>query len=65
MWGEDMTVIIKNANPDNINKTARAIEQYNEMTGSKKQRLTVEWLSGKGCSIYSEGEKDKRTINVK
>lgn len=60
-----MTVIIKNANPENLEKVPNAIKQYNELTGSKKERLTIEWLSGNGCSIYSEGEKDKRTINVK
>ena len=58
-------LIIKNANPSNLSKTAKAIEQYNEMTGSKKQRLTIDWQTRKAAIIYSEGEKDKRTINVK
>lgn len=44
-WGEYMTLIIKNANPTNLNKTAKAIDQYNTLTGTKKERITVEWKS--------------------
>jgi hypothetical protein len=60
-----MTLIIKNANPSNLSKTAKAIEQYNIAIGSKKERLTIEWQTRNAAIIYSEGEKDKRTINVK
>lgn len=60
-----LDVIIKNADLKNIIKTAKAIEIYDEQTGNKKQRLTVNWLSRNGCVVYSEGEKDKLTINVR
>lgn len=30
-----------------------------------RQRITVEWLSGNGCVVYSKGESEKVTINVK
>lgn len=60
-----MTLIIKNANPSNLSKTAKLIDQYNIAIGNKKERLTIDWQTRNAAIIYSEGEKDKRVINVK
>ena len=59
-----MTLIIQNANLDNMAKTPQAVAEYIKKYGGKK-RVTVEWISKNGAVVYSSGEKDKITVNVR
>jgi hypothetical protein len=59
-----MTIIIKNASLDTLNKSTEAVAIWMKKYGGRQQ-VTVEWLSKNGCFVYSAGEKDKETINVR
>lgn len=59
-----MTVIIKNANLNCLEKVQKAVEEWQKIYG-KHERITVDYLGGNGFNVYSKGTKDQMLINAR